>query len=147
MRIKKTFQTTVPTGKVLNNYTESNVDTYSCDYINGLETYSTDEVRIGTWMNKPLYRKIVEINGLPNNASASYNTNIVNGSLCKYNAYGKLTGSDTNILIYPYISPYASSGNVTLNVSSDASKVNITTQTDRSSASALIIIEYTKTTD
>ena len=34
MRIKKTFQTTVPTGKVLNNRTESNVDTYSCDYIN-----------------------------------------------------------------------------------------------------------------
>lgn len=34
MRIKKTFQTTVPTGKVLNNYTESNVDTYSCDYTN-----------------------------------------------------------------------------------------------------------------
>ena len=34
MRIKKTFQTTVPTGKVLNSYTESNVDTYSCDYIN-----------------------------------------------------------------------------------------------------------------
>lgn len=38
MRIKKTFQTTVPTGKVLNNRTESNVDTYSCDYINGLIT-------------------------------------------------------------------------------------------------------------
>lgn len=36
MKIKKTFQTTVPTGKVLNNYTESNVDTYSCDYINGI---------------------------------------------------------------------------------------------------------------
>lgn len=34
MRIKKTFQTTVPTGKVLNNYTESNLDTYSCNYVN-----------------------------------------------------------------------------------------------------------------
>lgn len=60
MRIKKTFQTTVPTGKVLNNYTESNVDTYSCNYVNGLETYSTDEVRIGTWIdNKPIYRKVL----------------------------------------------------------------------------------------
>lgn len=37
MRIKKTFQTTVPTGKVLNNYTESNVDTYSCNYINEID--------------------------------------------------------------------------------------------------------------
>lgn len=61
MKIKKTFQTTVPTGKVLNNRTESNVDTYSCDYINGIETYSTDEVRIGTWLGKPLYRKVLEM--------------------------------------------------------------------------------------
>lgn len=61
MKIKKTFQTTVPTGKVLNSYTESNVDTYSCDYINGLETYSTSETRVGTWIDgKPIYRKVIQ---------------------------------------------------------------------------------------
>lgn len=110
-------------------------------------TYSTSETIIGTWENKPLYRKIVEINGLPNNTSTAYDTNISNGSLCSFKAYGKLTSGDANILQFPYISPYASTGNVALNVKNDASKVNITTQTDRTGASAYVIIEYTKTTD
>ena len=34
MRIRKTYQTVVPTGKVLNSESSSLNDTYSCDYIN-----------------------------------------------------------------------------------------------------------------
>lgn len=38
MKIKKIYQGTIPTNKILNEKTESNTDTYSCDYINGLGT-------------------------------------------------------------------------------------------------------------
>ena len=48
MRIKKTFQTTVPTGKVLNSYTESNVDTYSCNYTNQIVESGSNEN--GDWI-------------------------------------------------------------------------------------------------
>lgn len=42
--------------------TSSDNDTYSCNYINGLNEYSTSEKRIGTWIdNKPLYRKVYKI--------------------------------------------------------------------------------------
>lgn len=58
MRIKKTSQTTVSGAQAVNTFSESTENTYSCYYSNKLNTYSTDEIRIGTWMGKPLYRKV-----------------------------------------------------------------------------------------
>lgn len=37
------------------------------DYVEGLNTYSTDEVRIGTYEGKPLYRKIIKVYNPPKN--------------------------------------------------------------------------------
>lgn len=38
---------------------DSDINTYSCNYINTLNTYSTAETRTGTWINgKPLYRRL-----------------------------------------------------------------------------------------
>lgn len=34
MKIKKTYQGTVPENKIVNTYTESGTDTYGCDYVN-----------------------------------------------------------------------------------------------------------------
>lgn len=40
--------------------TNSDTDTYSCNYINNLNIYSTEETRIGKWIDgKPLYRKTI----------------------------------------------------------------------------------------
>jgi hypothetical protein len=36
MKIEKKYQGTIPTNKILNEKTESNTDTYSCDYINSM---------------------------------------------------------------------------------------------------------------
>ena len=58
MRIKKTSQTTASGAQAVNTFSESTENTYSCYYSNKLNTYSTDEIRIGTWMGKPLYRKM-----------------------------------------------------------------------------------------
>lgn len=40
MKIKKTFQGTIPENKILNNESNSQTDTYSCDYINKKTTKS-----------------------------------------------------------------------------------------------------------
>lgn len=113
------------------------------------ETYSTNEIKTNkVWIDgKPIYRKVYEISSLPNNTTTSFQTNISNGNLIAYEAFGKLSSSDTNITKFPYTSPYAGTGNVALAVSNDASKITITTFTDRSTGSAYVILEYTKTTD
>lgn len=48
MRIKKIATSIGVAGKVLNEKSDSKKDTYSCDYINKLHTYSTSPVKIGT---------------------------------------------------------------------------------------------------
>lgn len=56
MRIKKILDAVGLVGNILNKKSDSKKDAYSCDYINKLNTYSTEEQRIGTWIDgKPLY--------------------------------------------------------------------------------------------
>ena len=46
--------------EITNEYSTSTGLGYSANYINNLHTYSTDEQRIGAWIDgKPLYRKVV----------------------------------------------------------------------------------------
>lgn len=140
MRIKKTFQTTVPTGKVLNNYTESNVDTYSCNYINGLETYSTDETKTNkVWIDgKPIYRKV--ITGNVSNGSIAHGLTNVDF----VNAYGYFIASSGNFMPLPSLRVnynnysagfYVNATNVLFDKGADAT------------GTAYITLEYTKTTD
>ena len=52
-------------GNVVNEKSNSTKDSYSCNYINNLVDYSTNETRVGTWKDgKPLYRKVIELNNL-----------------------------------------------------------------------------------
>ena len=45
--------------QVVNGYSTSSRDSYSCNYVNNINTYSNDEIRIGTWIDgKPIYRKV-----------------------------------------------------------------------------------------
>lgn len=47
--------------KTENVESTSTLNAYSCDYINKLNTYSTEETIIGTWIDgKPLYRKVLQ---------------------------------------------------------------------------------------
>lgn len=60
MRIKKTSQYIEGGASLSNVYGTSDSNGYTQEYINGLETYSTTEQRIGTWIDgKPIYRKVV----------------------------------------------------------------------------------------
>lgn len=58
MRIKKTSQYIEGGASLSNVYGTSNENGYTQEYINDLETYSTSEQRIGTWLGKPLYRRV-----------------------------------------------------------------------------------------
>ena len=57
--IIKATNTTPTMASVVNAHSTSTTDTYSCDYVNEINTYSTDEMVVGTWFGKPLYRMIV----------------------------------------------------------------------------------------
>lgn len=52
MRIRKISQSAAIPGKIVNSPSDSTTETYSCNYINNLNTYSTTEHRIGTWINR-----------------------------------------------------------------------------------------------
>ncbi len=54
-RIKKVSQTIPTSAQIVDGYAESSTDGYSCDYINELNTYSTTEQRIGTWIDRKTY--------------------------------------------------------------------------------------------
>lgn len=84
-RIRKVSQSIPIKAKVVNSYSESEEETYSCDYVNehkqdkliagtGIEitgeniinniqgNYSTSETKIGTWIDgKPLYSKTLSL--------------------------------------------------------------------------------------
>jgi len=64
MRIKKVSQSSGLIANVSNTQSNSQTDTYSCDYINEINSYSTDEIDTGKiWIDgKPIYRKVVEKN-------------------------------------------------------------------------------------
>ena len=59
MRIRKTGAVTPTKANIVDSYNTSTTDGYSANYINGLNTYSTTEQRIGTYLGKPLYRKVI----------------------------------------------------------------------------------------
>ena len=146
MRIKKTFQTTVSTGKVLNNRTESNVDTYSCNYINGLETYSTDETKTNkVWIDgKPIYRKIISFTTTSGSSSKTLSDYIPN-----YNKIISIEGFTTSSAsaITP-LSYYVSASDYSnYYIDSSQGKIWFRCGTNYGFGAVEMIIEYTKTTD
>lgn len=136
---------------VVNNMSGSDID--KSPSVNAVKNYvdkniySTTETVVGTWLGKPLYRKVIEISSLPNNADTSYETGITNGELARFEGFALLNSSDTNMKPLPYISPFESYGNIYLGVDTDAAAIKIKTGSNRTSGTAKVIVEYTKTTD
>lgn len=58
--IIKATQTTPVQAQIVDGYSTSTTDGYSANYVNGLNTYSTTETKVGTWTDgKPIYRKVI----------------------------------------------------------------------------------------
>lgn len=123
-------------GSVGTNYVEHQ------DFSNK-QHYSTTEQVIGTWIDgKPLYRKVINIDSLPNNANKNYDTGLTHGTHSIKNFYGCYTNGQYDLGINEY-----SGSNYIRTVIAFALNIQITTNSDKSSYSGFVVIEYTKTTD
>lgn len=125
-------------------YSTSTTYTYSCNYVNGLETYSTDETRVGTWIDgKPIYRKV--LTGTLPTGSGENTFNFSGISIINF--YGKIKAtSGASFLINTYYTPlpaYSISGWLDSN-----GNLKIECGTNyRTTSEYNITIEYTKTND
>lgn len=151
MKIEKVTGGTIPPkSQILNSYSESKNNTYSCDYINKLNNYSEEEIRIGTWFGKPLYRKVIvkEVNARTNATYTLESLGIVNqdhiiidlGKSSQQWDIGNTGGSYNSVTYYISSSDYSN-----VQVSYDK-KLTLINQTGNK-RKYFIVLEYTKTTD
>ena len=106
------------------------------------DVYSTTETVVGTYMDKPLYRKVVDCGALPNNTTKGILHNIANINIITKTSGTSWTNDGITIPL-----PTASLTSPVV-IYSDKSKIYITTITDRSiSTNSNVTLEYTKTTD
>lgn len=110
-------------------------------------TYSTNETVIGTWVNnKPIYRKVIDFGTLPDAGFKSVAHGIENlEDMTKIIAVGKSsTGSFYPI---PLVGNGAIFSGATATIRINATNVTIATTTNISAHTAMVILEYTKTTN
>ena len=108
--------------------------------------YSTDEIRIGTWIdNKPLYRKTYTVNAL-GNANAIY-VPLGFSNYQTHNLYGIATNGSLYIPINNSEPIAGNTHSIGAMVDRNSNSILIITATNKTSYSAEITIEYTKTTD
>ena len=135
--------------KIKTTETNSDTDTYSCNYINSSNSYSTNEVKTNkVWIDgKPIYRKVVDlgtIGGMHTTKTLydGYYATIVDFGGYKYTSTNKMSlNSDTSSSNWMHVDYYIESSNdLSINVHRSSTGV-------WADWSIKIIIEYTKTTD
>lgn len=114
------------------------------EYVDKKQTYSTDEIVVGTWLGKPLYRKVIDFGDLPNITYKDVSINIYD-EIDVMRIYGTGISSNGNKLPIPYAG--GGSYDIAISYQHTTKSVRIQTYSDRSSMSAQVVIEYTKTTD
>lgn len=61
MKIRKTFQAAVPSGKVIDSYATSTTDTYSCNYVNELFAVLTGSIEVPAATSSHLGTATIEV--------------------------------------------------------------------------------------
>ena len=152
-QIQKTSQYIEGGASLSNVYGTSNENGYTQEYINKLETYSTDEIRVGTWLGKPLYRKVITdtlpaattdgtfVNKSINLSSLSMDTKFIKLGYLYLTAYN-------NIFEIPINTSVSDNVNYRTVVSFWGNTLEIRNNfTSWNNKDVIIVIEYTKTTD
>lgn len=124
------------------------------NYVNGLNTYSTTETVIGTWVNEdgskqPLYRKVVYLGNLPNASTKNIPHNISNLKMVT-KFYGSFYAADYSSQAgLPYVVSNENQAYFPYQINMDINQTNIVliSGVDRSTYKGQVTIEYTKTTD
>lgn len=150
MKIKKVAQTPGVVATVSNSKIDSDKDTYSCNYLNyNRENYSTEEQRIGTWIDgKPIYKRTFVVSRDAD--SSEFYQNFITGLYpdCLVNAYGffKTTAGDMRI-IGGSEAPNGTNETTRILVNGTNGNVAIQGHAFSEARTFYITIEYTKTTD
>lgn len=110
--------------------------------------YSTEEVVIGKWLGKPLYRRIVNVGQLQSTASGKFIDCNYDITICKcVKLYGYAYSNSGQTIPLPYSDCNNVSSSIMLSLQDDG-KIRIFVGTDRSMyTECYVVLEYTKTTD
>lgn len=116
------------------------------DIVTNATTYSTDEIRIGTWIDgKPIYRKAYYVNAFANNSNVYLDINVENvDTVISANGYAKNSSHTETIFLN---SSYSNAIYDAIVWEESANKLRLHSTSDRSGYSGYVWIEYTKTTD
>lgn len=133
--------------RVISNATnpEFSQDVATKNYVDIANSYSTTETPTGgTWIDgKPIYRKVVVCDGLPNATTKTFPHNIANmDMIVDLRGEAFVTATGEPIVILNATRPEG----LTFNIGAWTNRTDITVSTgsDRASLSANVIIEYTK---
>lgn len=107
-------------------------------------SYSTTEQATGgVWIDgKPIYRKVINVGALPNNAQVGYQHDI--DDIDEFTTIRGIAKSSTLSLPIPFIER---NGTTNIQLYASASGFTVSTNYDASSYAGKFIFEYTKTTD
>ena len=138
----------VPTGKSVWSEYKDRVDFEKITIKNNdVFGYSTDEIKIGTWINnESLYRKVIEFGNLKDTAGVkSVPHNITN--VDKITRIIALGNEGNNTFPIPFVPTPNMFASISYAIRVDKENINIYVSNDRSMQTAIVILEYTKTTD
>lgn len=140
MKIKKVYQGSVPENKILNTHSNSQTDTYSCDYINN-EIIAGQEKPINEYVdNKQVYVYRLNLGNLPTAGNYKmYSTNLNFANLTVIRMVGAAFASPDMYITIPYCYP-----NELVGVCCYGNKVEIKAQDNKSAFSGYLNIYYTK---
>lgn len=104
--------------------------------------YSTEEQIVGTFLGKPLYRKVINCGSLPNNTQKIIQHNIENIDFIISCSGYAMTSTGSGLALPSY------NGIINTNLYATTQQIGIVTTGDRSSfVKSYVVLEYTKTTD
>ena len=116
------------------------------DYVDEKQTYSTDEVVVGTWINgKPIYRKVINMGDIPSNSSKIINHNIKNIDFVT--SISGLGVTSTNHYNIPFSPNEAMFSGLSVSIRASSTEISVSTNKVVSGHTIYGIMEYTKTTD
>lgn len=108
--------------------------------------YFTNEVVIGNWLGKPIYRKVVPITELPGGSTPTVTVAHGIDSLEYAITLRGFYLNGTTTLLLPFMSDFDVAAQITLSINS-SNVILVGGLNYQSSITGYIIIEYTKTTD
>lgn len=115
-------------------------------YIDAKYNYSTDETVVGQWVDgKPVYQKTVTIDALPNATNTTYDVGLSNIFYCNV-VQSYMVFPSGNKVPLPHSDPTNLAAGVGIQLNLDGT-ITAFAGANRSGCSAVITVQYTKTTD